>query len=102
MEDIVEIRQATAAGHLEEAVAAGEGLIARADAAGIPAWGRQFASAQGMWPLLWLGRGKEAMTALPQAALLAGVEQPPNRAGNSAVCLGVRRGNTYGISVSGG
>jgi serine/threonine protein kinase len=62
-------------GHLEEAVALGASLAARAEELGSPVFGRQFATAISSRPLLYLGQAEETLAALPLAVQLAGIEE---------------------------
>lgn len=64
---------ATLDGRLEDAVAAGERLVARGEELGMPVIGRLLAAAWTIRPLLYLGRGEEVLTVLPQALQLVGL-----------------------------
>jgi class 3 adenylate cyclase/tetratricopeptide (TPR) repeat protein len=63
----------TVDGRLEDAVAAGERLVARGDELGLPVIGRLLAVAWTARSLLYLGRGEEILAALPQVFQLVGV-----------------------------
>ena len=73
---VTQIALATMDGHLEDAVEAGERLIARSEELGSPMFGRQFAN-MSLSSLLHLGRAPEAQETLSQTAeanRLAGVQ----------------------------
>ncbi|MSQ14325.1 MAG: hypothetical protein EXR50_00460, partial [Dehalococcoidia bacterium] len=74
-------------GGLEAAVEAGERLVTRADEVGAPVLGRQFRSPLVLRPLLYLGRGEEALSTLPQAAQTPGGEEAAFVAVRRALCL---------------
>jgi len=74
-------------GRLEAALEAGERLLARADELGAPVFGRQFRNGMQLRPLLYLGRGEEVLSLLPQAAQTAGAEEVPGIGVQRGVCL---------------
>ena len=61
-------------GRLDEAVSGAEDILRTAEDLGAPVMGRQWASLTSWRPLLYLGKGEEALAALGGAAELAGAE----------------------------
>lgn len=72
-----EVMLLTVDGKLEEAVTAGERLIARGDELGSPVYARQFARAA-LPAQVYLGRAQEALDRVGAAAQMAGAEENPN------------------------
>ena len=61
-------------GRLDEAVSGADEILRRSEELGAPVFGRQSASSTSWRPLLYLGKGEEALAALGGAAELAGAE----------------------------
>jgi len=78
---------ATVDGRLEEVLAIGERLVARAEELGTPVSGRQWANDRTWRPLLHLGRAEQALEALPQATQMAGGEEGVRVYAERALCL---------------
>lgn len=64
-------------GRLEESVEIGAQMVSRGEELGSPVFGLTFVSFTTLFPLLWLGRGEEALERPVAAAKAAGTEELP-------------------------
>ncbi|MSQ15470.1 MAG: hypothetical protein EXR50_06375 [Dehalococcoidia bacterium] len=74
-------------GRLEAAVDSGARLMTRSEELGSPLRGRQNAAVATLRPLLYLGRGEEALANLPVIFQMAGTQERPFMTANRALCL---------------
>ncbi|MSQ15463.1 MAG: hypothetical protein EXR50_06340, partial [Dehalococcoidia bacterium] len=83
----VEVTLLTLDGNLEAALEAGERMVAHANQLGAPGSGLTSRNAVEFRPLLYVGRGDEALSILDQGNPAAGAQEGPVIRGRRAICL---------------